>query len=37
MGKLIRVSETTKQDLDSLKIHPRETYNDVIQRLCNES
>lgn len=31
--KLIKVSEETKKTLDDLKIHPRETYDDVVQRL----
>ncbi len=30
---VIRVSIETKKALDSLKIHPRETYNDVLKRL----
>lgn len=30
---LIRVSIQTKKSLDGLKIHPRETYDDVVQRL----
>jgi len=29
----ILLRETTKARLDSLKTHPRETYNDVINRL----
>jgi predicted transcriptional regulator len=29
----ILLRETTKARLDSLKMHPRETYNDVINRL----
>jgi len=30
---LVKVSEETKKRLDSLKIHHRETYDDVIRRL----
>jgi len=30
---LIKVSDETKKKLDSLKIHFRETYDDVVQRL----
>ncbi|MEM2560586.1 MAG: hypothetical protein QXH97_01950 [Candidatus Bathyarchaeia archaeon] len=30
---LIKVSEETKKKLDKLKIHFRETYEDVIKRL----
>jgi len=32
----IKVSEEIKKALDSLKIHPRETYNDVLVRLLKE-
>lgn len=32
-GSLIRVSATTKQSLDGLKNHPRESFSDVIDRL----
>ena len=32
----IGVSETTKDALDGLKIHPRETYDDVIVRLIEK-
>lgn len=31
--KLIKIHTSTKKLLDKLKIHPRETYNDVIERL----
>jgi len=31
--KLIRISEETKKKLDDQKVHPRETYDDVVQRL----
>ena len=29
----IRVHEDTKKLLDEIKVHPRETYEDVIRRL----
>ena len=29
----IRISRDTKEELRKLKIHPRETYDDVIRRL----
>jgi predicted CopG family antitoxin len=29
----IRVSRDVKEELKNLKIHPRETYNDVVKRL----
>lgn len=29
----IKVSINTKKELDDLKVHPREPYNDVIKRL----
>ena len=28
----IRVNESTKRMLDRIKIHPRETYNDILVR-----
>lgn len=31
----IKVSSGVKGRLDNLKIHPRETYNDVIERLIS--
>lgn len=31
--ELIKVTKTTKNNLDDLKQYPRETYEDVIQRL----
>ena len=34
--KPIKISEATKKGLDKLKIHPRETYDDVINRLVEE-
>ena len=33
MATTIQVTERTKKDLDALKEYPRETYNDVIERL----
>jgi len=33
----IVISEKTKRKLDSLKQHPRETYDDVVVRLINEN
>jgi len=32
----IRVGRDTKEELRRLKIHPRETYDDVIKRLIEE-
>lgn len=32
----IQLSVETKQRLDKAKIHPRETYEDVIKRLLNK-
>lgn len=34
--KPIKISEATKKGLDELKVHPRETYDDVISRLIEE-
>ncbi|MCC6014039.1 MAG: hypothetical protein LM593_06725 [Candidatus Verstraetearchaeota archaeon] len=31
--KMIRVSEETYEDLKKIKIHPRETWDEVIRRL----
>jgi hypothetical protein len=31
----LRVNPGTKERLDKLKIHPRESYNDVIERLLS--
>ena len=31
--KTVVISEKTKERLDSVKVHPRETYEDVILRL----
>jgi len=33
MKTTIAVSKELKQKLDSIKVHPRETYEDVIKRL----
>jgi len=33
--KTIKVSAEVKRKLDSLKVHPRETYEDVIRRLID--
>ena len=35
MKKTIVVTEETKKKLDERKIHPRETYNEVLLRLLN--
>lgn len=32
----IRVNKGTKKLLDSVKIHPRETYDDVLKRLIKK-
>jgi len=32
----IQLSEETKDELDKLKVHPRETYEDVIKRLIEK-
>ena len=32
----IRISKTLKKKLDELKVHPREPYNDVINRLIEK-
>ena len=32
----LKISEATKKGLDELKVHPRETYDDVIARLIKE-
>ena len=32
----IRVDEDVKKMLDSIKIHPRETYNDILKRLIEK-
>ena len=33
MPTTIQIEKNTKQQLDSLKVHPRESYNEVISRL----
>ena len=33
----IGVSKETKEKLEKLKTHPRETYEDVICRLCSKA
>jgi predicted CopG family antitoxin len=35
LSSQIRVSAETKKTLEKLKVHPRETYDDVIRRLIN--
>ena len=35
MSSPIRIDKVTKEKLDSFKIHHRETYNDVIERLID--
>ena len=32
-ASVVRIQESTKERLDRLKLHPRETYDDVIARL----
>jgi len=32
----IRIGKDTKEELNKLKIHPRETYDDVIKRIIDE-
>jgi len=32
----INVAETTKTELDSLKVHPRESYDEVVMRLVKD-
>ncbi len=32
-NKLIKVNELTKKMLDKIKIYPRETYDDILNRL----
>lgn len=32
----IKISEKVKKTLDKLKIHPRETYDDIISRLIEK-
>jgi len=33
MSSTIKVSKKVKEELDSMKVHPRETYEDIIKRL----
>lgn len=33
----VSISEKTKEKLDSLKVHPRETYDEVISRIITEN
>jgi hypothetical protein len=35
MDSTIKVKPTTKEALEALKVHPRETYEDVILRLVD--
>ena len=35
-NKIVKVSEETKLKLDALKVHHRETYEDVISRVLEE-
>ena len=37
MNKNISISEDIKRQLDEIKVHPRETYNDVIKRLLKNT
>ena len=32
----IVIDEETKKDLDKIKLHPRETYGDIIKRLLEK-
>jgi len=32
----LRIRKETKEELNKLKVHPRETYDDVITRLIEE-
>ena len=34
--KLIKIDKNVKKELDRLKQHPRETYNDVLKRILEE-
>ena len=36
MVKTISIQETTKDKLDSIKQHKRETYDDIINRLLDK-
>lgn len=33
----IQVKETTKNRMDQAKVHPRETYDDLINRVLDET
>jgi hypothetical protein len=35
MDSTIKVKPTTKEALEALKVHPRETYEDIILRLVD--
>jgi len=35
-SKNIKVTEKTKKEIDELKTHPRETYEDIIVRLIEK-
>lgn len=35
MSTMIRVQKDVKQKLDALKMHPRESYNDIICRIID--
>lgn len=35
MNTTISITEEIKKKLDTLKIHSRETYNDVMERILN--
>ena len=37
METTIRLSNNVKERLDSFKVHPRESYNDVIARITENS
>jgi hypothetical protein len=32
----VNITEKTKAELDSIKVHPRESYNDVVARIVND-
>ena len=37
VNTLVKLDIATKQKLDSIKVHHRETYNDVVERLIKQS
>jgi predicted transcriptional regulator len=37
MATTIQISEDVRETLNQKKLHPRETYNDVIERLIEDS